>query len=384
MLIAEVEVFVLKLRGDTYLGQKQEETERSGYFLREPWRSLYSGGYETVLVRLVAEDGTSGWGEALAPVGPEIVAAAIRTLLAPVVLGSVATRPRPTFLRLRDLMRERGHLVGHQADALAAVDIALWDLAGRVSARPVSALMGGALRDEVPVYVSGLPESTRQGRRDLAKRWLDDGATTVKLHLGHGIAADLETVDDVIDAAPGLTVAVDAHWRYQLPEALRLSDALAERGVAFLEAPLNPEDVDGHRRLALAARLPIAVGESLRNRFEADHWLTSGALHLLQPDVGRTGLTEGMAMTQLAAARHVAIAPHHSSGLGIALAAGIQLSAVVEDLLAFEYQPTSVKVGASILTDPLVFQPAAVAVPSGPGLGVEIDYDAVSALAEEY
>jgi galactonate dehydratase len=280
-------------------------------------------------------------------------------------------------------MRERGHLVGHQADALAAVDIASWDLAGRMAERPVTELMGGAFRKVVPVYVSGLPDPTRQGRRDLAKRWRDDGATIVKLHLGHGITEDLQVVDDVLDAAPGLRIAVDAHWRYRVPDALRLADALAARDVLFLEAPLAPEDVDGHRRLAAEARLPIAVGETLRNRFEADRWLTSGAVGVLQPDVARTGLTEATVFGQLASARHVPIAPHHSTGLGVALAAGIQFAAAVEDLLAFEFQPTATRVGHTILAAPLAVGPAEVAVPDLPGLGVEVDAEAVRRLAKE-
>lgn len=385
MLIATVEVFVLKVPADeAYLGRLSDgPLPPAEYFVRNPWRSLYSSRFETVLVRLVADDGTEGWGEALAPVGPEIVATAVRSLLAPVLCGSDALAPRPTSHRLRELMRERGHLVGHQADALAAVDIALWDLAGRLTGLPVSRLLGGVWRDVVPVYVSGLPDPSRQGRRDLAKRWMDDGATTVKLHLGHGLAEDVEIVDDVRDAAPALRVAVDAHWRYRVPEALRLADALAARDVAFLEAPLAPEDVEGHRRLAAEARLPVAVGETLRNRFEADHWLTSAAVGVLQPDIARTGLSEGTAIAQLATARHVPVAPHHSTGLGVALAAGIQFAAATEDLLAFEYQPTTTRVGGAILAEPIAVGPAEVVVPTGPGLGVEVDTATVRRLAKE-
>ncbi|MEU0485730.1 mandelate racemase/muconate lactonizing enzyme family protein, partial [Streptosporangium sp. NPDC006013] len=250
-----------------------------GYFLRPPWRSLYSGRFETLLVSVTCDDGTVGWGEALAPVAPEVPAAIVERLLAPVLVGEDPTRIRPLWDRLTGLMRERGHLVGHQADALAAVDIALWDLTGRLTGRSVAELIGGAFRETVPVYVSGLPRPTDGERAELAREWAARGATTVKLHLGHGVAEDLATVDAV--ATSGLKVAVDAHWVYDVPQAVRLARGLAERGALFLEAPLAPEDVEGHRELARRAELPIAVGESLRNRYEFAHWLGRRALGML-------------------------------------------------------------------------------------------------------
>lgn len=253
MQIEAAESVVLKIAAnDAYLGPLQSGAELgAGYSVRPPYRSLYSSRYETMLVRVTAEDGTSGWGEALAPVAPEVPAAIVDRLLAPVLRGMDATRPRPAWSRLRDLMRERGHLVGHQADALAAVDIALWDLAGRLAGRSIADLLGGAFRTEVPTYVSGLPHPTDAERAELAREWAARGTRAVKLHLGNGVDADLATVDAVHAAAPSLRIAVDAHWAYTVEEALRLGQTLAElpKGSGwFLEAPLAPEDVDGDRK----------------------------------------------------------------------------------------------------------------------------------------
>jgi galactonate dehydratase len=383
--IAAVRTYVLKLRADTaYLGALPDgSAPASGYAVRDPWRSLYSDRYETLLVQITAEDGTSGWGETLAPVAPEVPAAVVDLLLGPVLVGTPATAPRPAWSRLRDLMRERGHLAGHQADALAAVDTALWDLAGRLTGRRVADLLGGAFREEIPTYVSGLPRPDDAERAALAADWVRRGARSVKLHLGHGVRADLATVDAVRAAAPELRIAVDAHWAYPLDAALRLARGLAERECWFLEAPLAPEDVAGHAELASRAELPVAVGEALRNRFEFAQWLDARALRIAQPDVARTGITELMAIAEVCAARHVPVAPHHSVGLGVALAAGLQVSAAVEDLPAFEYQPTSVAVGARVLTRPVDVGAGSMSLPTGPGLGVEVDADAVAALAEE-
>ncbi|GAB3874360.1 mandelate racemase/muconate lactonizing enzyme family protein [Dactylosporangium cerinum] len=380
MKIVDVTTFPLKLRGDdVYLGAAtRENPEKSDYYTRPPWRSLYSDRYETLLVRITCDDGTEGWGEALAPVGPEIVQAIVDRLLTPALLKQDPRRVRPLWTRLTGLMRERGHLVGHQADALAAVDIALWDLAGKAAGLPVHALLGGAYRDTVPTYVSGLPVATDPERAALARNWIAQGATSVKLHLGRGVEEDLATFDAV--AATGMRVAVDAHWAYDLADALRLGKALDARGAWFLEAPLAPEDVDGHHELAAALITPVAVGETLRNRFEFKLWLQERALDVAQPDVGRTGITEAMAIAEIASVHHVPVAPHHSVGLGVVLAAGIHVAAAIEAMPVFEFQPGPFPVANRILTRPLTGGPGSFHVPTTPGLGVDVD---ITALLED-
>lgn len=385
MRIVSVEAIVLKVAPEeAYLGPLRDGTAiGSAYTVRKPWRSLYSARYETLLVKVAAADGSVGWGEALAPVGPEVPAAVVDHLIAPVLLGMDPTSPRASTSRLRGLMRERGHLVGHQADALAAVDIALWDLAGRILGVSTTTLLGGALRTSIPTYVSGLPRPTDDARVALARKWEQRGAMAVKLHLGYGLEADLATVDRIRSSTPSLRVAVDAHWAYDVSTATRMAAYLAEQGVWFLEAPLEPEDVTGHAELVARSPIPIAVGESLRNRYEFCHWLNSRSLHIAQPDVGRTGITEAMTIAALCEARHIPIAPHHSVGLGIALAAGLQVAASAETVSAFEYQPSSTVVGAQILETPPEHDAASFMLPSGPGLGVDVDEDAVRKLAEQ-
>lgn len=385
MQIVDVETFVLKVPAEeAYLGRLLDGSRLpTGYTVRPPWRSLYSEKYETVLVKITAENGVSGWGEALAPVAPEVPAAIIDRLLNPVLIGSDALKPRPNWVSLSNLMRERGHLVGHQADALAAVDIALWDLFGKLSGRSVAELLGGTFRIQIPTYVSGLPRPSDPERGELAAEWQHRGAKIVKLHLGHGVEADLETVAAIQVAAPALQIAVDAHWAYSFSEARVLADGLAARGVSFLEAPLAPEDEDSHAQLCAQARLPIAVGEMLRNRYEFSRWLSTRALHIAQPDVGRTGITEAMAIGELCAAHHVPVAPHHSVGLGIVLAAGLHVSASLQGFKIFEYQPTSTAVGSQILSSTIVTHADHFELPSGPGLGIEVNEEIVRNIHKE-
>lgn len=374
MRIERVETHAVKLRpAEAYLGTRPDGGQGDDYYLRPPWRSLYSDRFETLLVKITCTDSTYGWGEALAPVAPEVPQAIVERLLTPALIGQDPRLVRPLWSRLTGLMRERGHLVGHQADALAAVDIALWDLAGKAYGAPVHALLGGAFRAEVPTYVSGLPKPTDTERARLAADWAKKGVRAIKLHLGHGVDADLATYDAVAAAHPDLRVAVDAHWAYDLADALRLGRALDERRAWFLEAPLVPEDLDGHRELAAALATPVAVGETLRNRYEFRAWLAARAVDLCQPDVARTGITEALAIAELAAAHHVPVAPHHSVGLGVAVAAGLHLATAIEAMPAFEFQPVTMTVANRILTAPLPGGPVCFPVPDAPGLGVDVD-----------
>jgi galactonate dehydratase len=158
------------------------------------------------------------------------------------------------------------------------------------------------------------------------------------------------------------------------------SDCQGDSG-CLLEAPLAPEGIAGHAELVARSSVPVAVGETLRNRYEFAQWLDARALRIAQPDVARTGVTELMAIAELCAVRHVPVAPHRSVGMGVALAAGLHVAAAVADLATFEYQPAATAVGTRILTGPVPVHPAAFGLPPGPGLGVDVDAAAVRALA---
>jgi L-alanine-DL-glutamate epimerase-like enolase superfamily enzyme len=386
MRIESVEVFPLYLSPadvqDAYATSSAAAIHDHGYVIKPPWRSLYSDGTESLLVRIAADDGTVGWGEALAPVAPQVAATIIETLMTPFLLGADPREHLPLRHRLAESMRERGHLTGHQADALAAVDIALWDLRGKASGQSIASMLGGAFSAPVPAYVSGLRGSEAAELGDRARELQDGGGRLLKLHLGAGVEHDLAIVDAVQNAAPLLRVAVDAHWSYDLGDARRLGGGLDERAAWFFEAPLAPEDVMGHRDLAAALATPIAIGEAMRNRFEFRDWLGMRAVGIVQPDVGRTGITELMAIGTLADSHHVRVAPHHSAALGIAFAAGLHVAAASPNLAAFEFQPALLPTINSILRVPMVVDGSgAFAVPDGPGLGVDVDEEQVRRFA---
>ena len=380
MKIARVQTFPLFLSreeaDDSYAGDTG--VAHRGYVIRPPWRSLYSPGYETLMVKIETDDGLVGWGEALAPVAPEVAAAIVDRLLTPLIIGEDPRSVRTLWHRMTESMRERGHLTGHQADAMAAVDIALWDLWGRATGLSVSELAGGRFAEVLPAYVSGIRGDDDVERADKAAALVEAGVRRIKLHLGTDIRTDLATFDAIKAVHPDLDLALDAHWTYRLGEAKALGRELDDRRAWFFEAPLAPEDVEGHRDLAASLATPIAVGEAMRSRFEFADWLSRRAVGLTQPDIGRTGITEGLAIAAVADAFHAQVAPHHSAAFGIAMAAGVHVAASSASLLAFEYQPFTLPVANRILTTPLEVQPdGGFIVPTGPGLGVEVDEDVV-------
>jgi len=379
--ITRVQTFPLFLSredaDDSYAGDSG--VAHRGYVIRPPWRSLYSPGYETLLVKIETDEGLVGWGEALAPVAPEVVAAVVDHLLAPLILGEDPRSVRTLWHRMTESMRERGHLTGHQADAMAAVDIALWDLWGHATGLSVSELAGGRFAEILPTYVSGIRGNDDAERVDKATAFVEAGVRRIKLHLGTDIRTDLATYDAIRAVHPDLDLALDAHWTYRLGEAKALGRELDDRRAWFFEAPLAPEDVEGHRDLAASLATPIAIGEAMRSRFEFSDWLARRAVGLTQPDIGRTGITEGLAIAAVADAFHAQVAPHHSAAFGIAMAAGVHVAASATSLLAFEYQPFTLPVANLILTTPLEVRPdGGFLVPTGPGLGVTVDEAAVA------
>jgi len=379
--ITRVQTFPLFLSredaDDSYAGDTG--VAHRGYVIRPPWRSLYSPGYESLLVKIETDEGLVGWGEALAPVAPEVVAAVVDHLLTPLIIGEDPRSVRTLWHRMTESMRERGHLTGHQADAMAAVDIALWDLWGHATGLSVSELAGGRFAEILPTYVSGIRGNDDAERVDKATAFVEAGVRRIKLHLGTDIRTDLATYDAIRAVHPDLDLALDAHWTYRLGEAKALGRELDDRRAWFFEAPLAPEDVEGHRDLAAALATPIAVGEAMRSRFEFTDWLARRAVGLTQPDIGRTGITEGLAIAAVADAFHAQVAPHHSAAFGIAMAAGVHVAASATSLLAFEYQPFTLPVANLILTTPLEVRPdGGFIVPTGPGLGVTVDEDAVA------
>ena len=169
---------------------------------------------------------------------------------------------------------------------------------------------------------------------------------------------------------------LDVLWRMEQAEAVQFGRELDARKATWFEAPLKPEDVNGHARLAAAIDTPVAIGECWRTRWEMRPFFDAAAVEIFQPDIGRTGISEGMKLCALAELHNVPVAFHISIGLGVQIAAALHVAASIPNLMFVECNPQVWRVAEQLLKASLPFGPigaGVVGIPDGAGLGIEID-----------
>jgi D-galactarolactone cycloisomerase len=331
----------------------------SHYRWAENYLVLYSTRFETAIVRVELDSGLVGWGESQAPVAPEVACAVVNHILAPVLLDTLfdgaIDQIQSLWWKMYSTMRVRGHTGGFMLDGIAGVDLALWDLAGKIAGLPVSALIGSS-RNRVPAYLSGLAEGDPRNTAGFSRVKVFHDSTVERLLL-------------ILDALP-MKVAVDGLWRFTLETALDLAPELAKRNVLWFEAPLAPESAQAHGALAAAITTPLAIGESYRTVFELDPFFAAQAMKIVQPDLGRTGITEGLHIARAAAAQGLTVIPHVSIALGPQIAAAIHFAAAIPNCPMLEFNPGVLKMANGFLEEPLRMDGENYVVPDAPGLGV--------------
>ncbi|SDH25809.1 mandelate racemase/muconate lactonizing enzyme family protein [Bosea robiniae] len=336
---------------------------------------------EIVVVEVETEDGTIGFGEGLCRRGAAGYARFIEEALVPRLIGRDAADRRALWKAMRAALS--GRPGGQVVEAIAAVDIALWDIAGKQAGQPVHKLLGGMGRTEVAAYASSI-------------NWLDDatveaevaaalkaGFREIKVKLGHPLR-DAIARAKLIRRLAGDEIAlyVDANWAYDVDDAMIVGRALADLGYGFFEEPIAPHDREGYRRLAQHLPIRLAAGESDFVAGEALTMLQDRSLGLIQPDVTRSGgITETWRIAELAATFNTAYAPHVGWSGAICVAASLQLAAAAESFRTFECMVYENPL-RDAFTQPLVGEGSQLvdgklAIPQGPGLGIEIDREAL-------
>lgn len=338
--------------------------------------ALYSEDFETALVKVMLDDGRTGWGEAQAPLAPQVAYSIVELLLRPAIEGEPFDGSPERIAELWDAMystmRVRGQTGGFMLDAISGVDLALWDLAGRIAGVPAAQLLGSpAPRERIPAYLSGVRSGSLPERVEWARGFAEKGFGTVKLFHDGEQETLLETVQGLNEQL-GVGVAVDALWRLTPKSAPEFGRELDRLEALWLEAPLPPEDAAAHGALARAIRTPVALGESYRTCNELAPFFREGAVGILQPDLGRCGLTEGLRIAALAREHGVPVIPHVSIAMGPQIAAAIHFAAVVPECPMLEFNPTVFDVANRFLKAPLRVEAASYLLPDGPGLGVEV------------
>ncbi|MGX1744522.1 mandelate racemase/muconate lactonizing enzyme family protein [Bosea sp. NPDC055353] len=336
---------------------------------------------EIVVVEVETADGTIGFGEGLCRRGAAGYARFIEDAFVPRLIGRDAADRRALWKAMRAALS--GRPGGQVVEAIAAVDIALWDIAGKQAGQPVHKLLGGMGRMEVAAYASSinwLDDATVEAEVAAA---LEAGFREIKVKLGHPLR-DAIARAKLIRRLAGDEIAlyVDANWAYDVDDAMIVGRALADLGYGFFEEPIAPHDREGYRRLAQHLPIRLAAGESDFVAGEALTMLQDRSLGLIQPDVTRSGgITETWRIAELAATFNTAYAPHVGWSGAICVAASLQLAAAAESFRTFECMVYENPL-RDAFTRPLVGEGSQLvdgklAIPQGPGLGIEIDREAL-------
>jgi L-alanine-DL-glutamate epimerase-like enolase superfamily enzyme len=382
--IRQVQAFAIAIpRDEPYLGALEPgvTVSKHGYFVRPGNRSIYSIHDQSVLVKLTTEDGVVGWGECVAFVAPEANVAIIEKILAPFVTGRDVRDPAVLYHDMYNLMRVRGFFGGYYHDSIAAVDIAIWDAFARSLDQPLCRVLGGQRHATLPAYVSGLPKPTLEERLRLAQQWQERGFSAFKFAsaVSHeGTAREMSALR--AELGPEAAILCDMHWKHTAPAAIKLIRQMDEHDLAVAEAPCQPEDIEGQAQVAAAVGCPVGIGEELRTVYEYRPRFEKRCMGVIQPEIGRTGVTSFMEICHLSRTFHTNVMPHASIGIGIFQAASLHASATLPNLVYHEYQHSIFDKNLRFLTGDMSCAAGAFTLPQGPGLGVMPDPDAFPAL----
>lgn len=340
--------------------------------------------WNTVIVKITAEDGTFGYGE-IGPIhggGIPIFKAIVDHKLKDLVIGEdVFDRER-----LYEKMLGRGtssYALGQKGaivSAVAGIDIALWDIVGKIFETPVYQLLGGCVHEKIPAYASGFfgksgRSLTAKECADEAKSYADQGFKGVKMKIGFGRKQDLLNLEAVRNAlGPDPGIMVDANQSYSYHDVLKIASELAAFNLTFLEEPLPINDLDAMAALASAVEIPIAAGENYYTRFEFRDVLVKRAVNIIQPDIIHAGgITETKKIASMASAWNVPLAPHIHATVGVA--ASIHLLTSAPNTLAVEYITSggSYKLRQVLYGQAFMAQDGWIKATQEPGLGINLN-----------
>lgn len=340
--------------------------------------------WNTVIVKVTAEDGTFGYGE-IGPIhggGIPIFKAMVDHKLKNIIIGEDAFDREKLYEKMLGkgtssyALGQKGAIV----TAVAGVDIALWDLVGKILETPVYQLLGGCVHEKIPAYASGFfgkdgRPLTPQECADEAKSYADQGFKGVKMKVGFGHKQDLQNLEAVRNAlGPDLGIMVDANQSYSYHDVLKIADDLAAFDLTFIEEPLPINDLDAMAALVSAVKVPIAAGENYYTRFEFRDVIVKRAVNIIQPDIIHAGgITETKKIVSMASAWNMPVAPHIHATVGVA--ASIHLLTSTPNTLAAEYITSggSYKLRQALYGQAFMAKDGWVKATQEPGLGININ-----------
>lgn len=337
------------------------------------------------LLRITTADGTVGWGEAFAP--PRTVATLVEESLANTVVG---TDPYEVESLAERTYTGSYHFGGGPMlqSAVSGIDMALWDIIGQATGKPIHELIGGRRTESVTPYASTM-YVTEWGQEpaEPIEAAVEEGFTAAKIKIGRGIDDDVERVATARDLlGEDAYLMVDYNGNYRPKQVIRSVEALSEYDLTWVEEPVPPENITGYRQLRDRIDVPIAAGEAHYGRFQFNRLIEDRTVDIVQPNLGRCGgFSEARRIADAATGQNVAVRPHvWNSGVGVA--AALQYiaslpeyphSEYVPEPPLFEFDRSENPLRHEILQDPFDPTGGSLSVPEGPGLGIKVDEEAV-------
>ena len=377
-------------------------TNIEGFNLSSPlerpfgWSNGWISARVVGLLKIETDEGITGWGEGYVGARGDFV----KQLFGDLLIGADPLNRNALWQGMFDRVYNGNNAGGFGGSAISAVDIALWDIAGKAAGASVSDLLGGRIRDKVAVYATGLyyTEGEFPTRLlDEATMYVEFGFKGMKTKIGGlPIAEDVRRVAAIRGAiGDDIRLMVDANQAYPAATAIRIGNQLADLDITWFEEPVNAKDVDAYLQVQAAVPMPVAGGENLRTRYEFKDFFARRAYDIAQPDVVNAGgITEMRNIAMTANSYGILVNPH-VWGSPVMIAASLHLASTIppcppayeprpyeqEPVMEFDRTPSGIREG--ITAEPFDQQDSFITVPTAPGLGVEIDEDAVRRLASD-
>ncbi|MBU2886383.1 mandelate racemase/muconate lactonizing enzyme family protein [Gilvimarinus agarilyticus] len=337
-----------------------------------------------LVVEIIDSTGASGWGECYGPA--DVIQGCVEKFYASRILGR---NPIETDAIWQHMWRSsldfaRG---GVMMSAMSGIDMALWDLKGKLLGQSVSTLMGGRLRDKVHCYATGMyytdmpEEELLPDLVEEARGYAAQGFEAMKIKVGKNLAFDKKFIVALREALPNTELMADSNHGFDLPEAIEIGRLLDEHDYRWFEEPLSPEHVGLFRQLHNKLDIAIATGECEQTRFGFQRLIEAGGVQLVQPDLAYCGgPSEALKIRTLASAHGINCLPHvWGTQLNLAAATHFLASAypepgrAEEKRLWLEYDRTENPLRDELYKQQVRVENGAAIVPDAPGLGVEID-----------
>ena len=340
-----------------------------------------------VFVKVMTDEGIHGVGEATLEYREQTVAEAIREL----DRNLRGQDPRKIEAIWHECYRSlyfRGGPVN--MSALSGVEMALWDIKGKMLGVPVYQLIGGQVRDSVPCYANGWfsPAKTPDEFAAKAKEAKAQGFTGLKwdpfgsayLNISKAeLRQALKCVEAVVDAVgDDVEILVEGHGRFNVATAVRIGRALEEYDITWFEEPVPPENLDALAEVKNRIRVPVAAGERIYSRWDYQRFFRLNCADYVQPDLSHVGgIGEVKKIAAQAEANHIAICPHNPSG-PVANAATLQIAASTPNFHLLETMAVDIPWRKDICTEKVSFVDGKMNIPDLPGLGVDLNEDAIA------